>query len=114
MRVKEQTKKTAIPRLSHLQFAVLDILGTATMRGKNLRARLSERDIRKSGPAFYQMMARLEQAKFVKGWYEQQIIDGQIIKERQYKITGNGIDAYNETKTFYNSHPQVAGVPSFA
>src|SRR6266480_7286787 len=95
-----------IPRLSHLQFAVLEVLGPAKKRGKDLRTSLSELGIRKSGPAFYQMMARLEEAKFVEGWYEQKIIEGQIIKERHYRITGNGIKAFNETQKFYQSRPK--------
>ena len=103
-----------IPQLSHLQFAVLEVLGTAAMRGKDLRKRLSELEIKKSGPAFYQMMARLEEAKCVEGWYEQKIIDGQIIKERHYRITGHGIHALRETKTFYSRPFQMAGGPAFA
>jgi DNA-binding PadR family transcriptional regulator len=97
-------KKTneELPELSHLQFAVLEVLGTAQMSGKDLRTGLGEQGLKKSGPAFYQMMARLEEAKFVEGWYVQEIIDGQIIKERQYKITGSGIRALNRTKHFYH------------
>src|SRR5260221_14350088 len=98
--MSEHKNKTVIPRLSHLQFAVLEVLGTSAKRGKDLRKSLSGLGIKKSGPAFYQMMARLEEAKFVEGWYEQQIIDGQIIKERHYRITGNGINAFNETRKF--------------
>lgn len=96
-----------LPELSHLQFAVLEVLGTAQMCGKDLRTGLSELGINKSGPAFYQMMARLENAKLVDGSYTQQIIDGQIIKERRYKITGNGVRALNQTKLFYQGRTQV-------
>jgi DNA-binding PadR family transcriptional regulator len=107
--------KNEIPRLSHLQFAVLGVLGSATKRGKDLRKCLSEHGLKKSGPAFYQMMARLEEAKFVEGWYEQQIIEGQIIKERHYRVTGHGIDAFNKTRAFYtNGHLQMASLPAFA
>jgi hypothetical protein len=63
--------------------------------------RLKEKGISKSGPAFYQLMGRLEEVKFVKGWYEQQIIDGQIIKERHYQILGNGLRSLNSVKVFY-------------
>src|SRR6266702_3816225 len=96
----------SLPELSHLQFAVLEVLGTAQMCGKDLRTGLGELGIKKSGPAFYQMMARMEEAKLVDGSYSQQIIDGQIIKQRQYKITGNGIRALNQTKRFYNGRTQ--------
>jgi hypothetical protein len=90
-----------LPEISHLQFAILDTLGSSSLSGKALRRGLADRQIKKSGPAFYQIMARLEEAKFVKGWYEQEIIDGQIIKERNYEITGAGLRALNGTKSFY-------------
>jgi DNA-binding PadR family transcriptional regulator len=112
--MRAQKKETVIPRLSHLQFAVIEVLGTATMRGKDLRKRLGERGISKSGPGFYQMMARLEEAKFVEGLYAQQIIDGQIIKERHYRITGRGNGALRETQKFYSRPIQMAGNPVFA
>lgn|ERR1039457_643282 len=103
--MKEQTyiEKIAIPQLSHLQFAVLDVLGTDVGSGKELRKRLSERGIKKSGPSFYQMMARLEEAKFVEGSYKQEIIEGQIIKERQYRIVADGVRALNRTKQYYTA-----------
>lgn len=111
---KMKSTKENLPELSHLQFAVLEVLGTAQMSGKDLRTGLSEHGLKKSGPAFYQMMARLEEAKFVEGWYSQLIIDGQIIKERQYKITGNGIRALNQTKNFYHVRtPEMALRPAF-
>ncbi len=62
-----KSNKESLPELSHLQFAVLEVLGAAQMSGKDLRTGLSELGLKKSGPAFYQMMARLEEAKFVEG-----------------------------------------------
>src|SRR6266478_1256552 len=98
-----------LPELSHLQFAVLDVIGSSTISGKQLRKALSvERNLKKSGPAFYQLMARLEEAKFVQGWYEQEVIEGQIIKERNYKITGNGIRALARSKRFYQGMPGLS------
>jgi DNA-binding PadR family transcriptional regulator len=103
--IKEITysQQNVLPELSHLQFAVLEVLGTEVGSGKDLRKRLSERGIKKSGPSFYQMMARLEDAKFVEGWYKQEIIEGQIIKERQYRILADGIRALKRTKQYYTS-----------
>jgi len=63
------------------------------LRGRSIRQRLSELGHEKSGPAYYQFMARLEEAGFVAGRYEKKVIDGQVIKERVYKITGNGVRA---------------------
>jgi hypothetical protein len=90
-----------LPELSHLQFAVLSELGSSDMSGRQLREQLAKSGIRKSGPNFYQMMARLEEARFVKGWYDQKIVEGQIIKERKYRILGDGISAMRRTEKFY-------------
>lgn len=69
--------------------------------GREVRKRLAEFDELKSGPAFYQTMARLEDAGFVRGRYEQKIVEGQIIKERRYRITGSGVEAWEATRDFY-------------
>ena len=47
------------------------------------------------------MMARLEDAGWVEGSYTQQIVDGQIIKERGYRITATGQKAWTATRDFY-------------
>ena|SRR5438128_4961858 len=104
---------TKIPQLTHLQFVVLDVLGTNEVSGRQLRKRLSERGIKKSGPAFYQLMARLEEAKCVDGRYTQEVIDGQIIKERRYLILGNGIRALRDIRKFYQlrAKKHAFGIP---
>lgn len=90
-----------IPDLTHLQFAVLDALGAREKAGRELREALKARGIRKTGPAFYQLMARLEEAKFVKGWYEQKAVEGEVVRERRYKILGAGLTAWQEVRDFY-------------
>jgi hypothetical protein len=96
------------PPLSALQFAVLDTLGTVELSGKQLRSNLAaERAIKKSGPSFYQLMARLEEAKLVEGRIDQKIVDGQIIKERFYKVTGEGCRAVQATARFYQSRTRA-------
>lgn len=101
-------QKDTLPEISHLQFAILDALGGGVKRGKQLREDLASMDIKKTGPAFYQLMARLEEGNFIKGWYEQEIIEGQIIKERHYKLLGNGVRAVNELKRFYSGKMDFA------
>ena len=56
----------------------------------------------RTGPAFYQMMARLEDAGLVAGEYDQKIVDGQIIKERRYSLTARGETAWTATRVFYS------------
>lgn len=91
----------SVPELSHLQIAVLDALGPKELSGRELRDALKAATIAKSGPAFYQIMARLEDAKFVKGWYDEKVIEGQRIRERRYSLTGEGEKALRNAMNFY-------------
>ena len=90
-----------LPQITHLQFSVLAFLQGGERAGKAVRGKLSELGIRRSGPAFYQLMSRLEDAGLVEGHYDQKVIDGQIIKERFYTISEEGVDAWKATRDFY-------------
>jgi hypothetical protein len=96
----------SIPDLTHLQFLVLTTLLDGEQAGRYVREKLAEQGVRKTGPAFYQLMARLEDSGLVKGWYDQKIVEGQIIKERRYKLTGTGVRAWEEVRDFYVAHTQ--------
>jgi DNA-binding PadR family transcriptional regulator len=90
-----------LPQITHLQFSVLAFLQAGERPGKAVRAQLGAHGMRRSGPAFYQLMSRLEDAGLVRGRYDQKVIDGQIIKERCYDITDAGRDAWRATRDFY-------------
>ena len=90
-----------LPALTHLQFIILGALRGGEQPGKSLRRELARHGVRRSAPAFYQMMARVEDAGWVDGSYTQQIVDGQIIKERQYRLTAAGARAWTATRDFY-------------
>jgi len=92
---------SGVPRLSHLQFLVVGILRGHTVPGREVRARLEKFDVKKGGPAFYQLMARLEDAGLVKGEYNQEIVEGQIIRERHYVLTADGARAWQASRDFY-------------
>lgn len=92
-----------LPKLTHLQFLVLLLLRDGPVSGRRLRDGLSRFGIRKSGPAFYQMMARLEDGGLLEGWYEQRIVEGQIIRERHYRILGPGREAWQASVSFYRA-----------
>jgi DNA-binding PadR family transcriptional regulator len=92
----------SLPTLTHLQFLVIDCLGAQEVTGRELRERLAKQGTELSGPAFYQMMSRLEESKLVEGWYNQKTLEGQVIRERQYRLTGDGVEAFNATLRFYN------------
>ena len=91
----------SLPDLTHLQFLVIAELLAAPSSGRDLRSRLREAGVRQSGPSFYQRMATLEDAGYVSGWYEQQVVDGQIFRERHYKVLASGRKAWNEARDFY-------------
>ncbi len=93
--------RRTIPELTHLQFLVLSILRSGPRTGRQVRKALARHGIRRSAPAFYQMMARLEDAAFVDGEYDQKVVDGQIIKERRYTLSARGEAAWSATRTFY-------------
>lgn len=95
------TSRVHLPELSHLQIAVLGLLGAEPHRGAGIRSHLGSLSVHQTGPAFYQMMARLEEAGLAEGWYEQKVVAGQIIKERHYRITPAGRRAWREARDFY-------------
>jgi len=89
------------PDITHLQFLVLTSLQEGERLGRTIRAELRRYGGRRSAPAFYQMMARLEEAGMVEGWYEQTVVQGQILKERRYRIAPAGRRAWTDTRDFY-------------
>src|SRR5687767_1736034 len=91
-----------IPEITHLQFLVLGMLRGGERHGRVVRRALARHGVRRTGPAFYQMMARLEDAGLVEGAYDQKIVDGQIIKERRYTLTPAGETAWTKTRAFYS------------
>jgi hypothetical protein len=91
-----------IPAITHLQFLVLGMLRGGERPGRLVRRGLAQHGIRRTAPAFYQMMARLEDAGLVAGAYDQKIVDGQIIKERRYSLTRAGETAWASTRAFYD------------
>jgi DNA-binding PadR family transcriptional regulator len=92
-----------IPDITHLQFLVLGMLRGSPRLGREVRRALARHGVRRTGPAFYQLMARLEDAGLVGGEYDQKVVDGQIIKERRYTLTPPGAAAWSATRDFYLS-----------
>jgi DNA-binding PadR family transcriptional regulator len=90
-----------LPDITHLQFLLLTALLDGERSGRELRGLLEQERHRKSAPAFYQLMARMEDAKLVKGRYDQKVVEGQIIKERVYEITASGVAAAEAVREFY-------------
>ena len=91
----------SVPKLSNLQFLVLGTLRAGPLTGREIRDRLAEFGFRKTGPAFYQLMSRLEESAFVEGWYTQEIVHGQIIRERNYRMQPGGAAAWEVNRDFH-------------
>lgn len=86
--------------LPHLQFAVLGILGSDGKSGQDIRDTLSEMGVGKGAPAFYRLMGRMEEAGLVEGSYDQEVVDGQIYRQRVYKVTAAGLRAREASSRF--------------
>jgi len=96
---------TILPPVTHLQVLVLEAVTDAEQCGRELRDRLAAHGIQNSTPAFYQMMGRLEESGLVEGWYQQELVAGQNVKQRRYHVTRKGLRALAETRAFYRSRP---------
>jgi DNA-binding PadR family transcriptional regulator len=94
--------KPALPALTHLQYLVLGVLRQDEQPGRVLRLALGHYGVRRSGPAFYQLMARMERARLVEGRYEQIVVGDQAVTERRYRITAAGARLWSEAHHFYD------------
>ncbi len=105
-----QRRGSVLPEITHLQFLVLGSLRGGELPGLTIRRMLTDHGIRRSGPAFYQMMSRLEDSGLVRGRYRQKVTRGQTITERRYRLTGAGSAAWERTCEFYAANMPTAGL----
>ena len=80
---------------THLQLSALVVLETGGCFAKCVRQTIGI-----DGPAFYQLMGRLEKS----GWVKKQkmkIADGHDVTQTKYSITIDGLDAINAVRSFY-------------
>jgi DNA-binding PadR family transcriptional regulator len=90
-----------LPPLTHLQFLVLGALLDGEQPGRVVRESIARFGVTRSAPAFYQMMARLERARLVEGWYEQITVGDQAVTERRYRLKPAGAKLWEATRAFY-------------
>jgi len=90
-----------LPDATHLQFLMLSVLLNKKRTGRDVRAELANKGQKKTLAAFYQLMSRMEESGWIKGWYETKHINGQTVKERHYEILGAGIRTWESTRDFY-------------
>ena len=86
----------SLPPITHLQFLLLSLLSGFENSGRELRLELERNGVKKSAPAFYQLMARLETQGLAEGWYVPIEVGDQMVRERLYRLTGLGEKAISE------------------
>ena len=92
-----------LPPLSHLQFLALGVILSNDEPGRVIRDVVADYGVRRTGAAFYQLMARLERDGFIEGWYEPIVVGDQAVRERRYRITPAGSRAWKHTRSFYGT-----------
>jgi DNA-binding PadR family transcriptional regulator len=92
-----------IPKITHLQFLVLGLLREGEQPGRAIRDAIAAHGVKRSAPAFYQLMARLERDRLVDGWYEQVTAGDQAVTERRYRLRPAGAKLWTEARDFYTT-----------
>ena len=107
-------RSRSLPRLTHLQFLVLGLLRGGERPGRAVREVLAEHGVRRTEPAFYQLMARLERDGLIDGWYEQVAAGDQTVTERRYRLRSQGDRLWIEARDFYAEAGARAGSPRWS
>jgi hypothetical protein len=90
-----------LPKLTTLQFFVMDSVGNGVRSAGQVMKALKECDEARDPSAFYQLMGRMTRDKLVKGKIKSSTFNGRHYRERFYLLTKNGKRLYNETVAFY-------------
>jgi DNA-binding PadR family transcriptional regulator len=102
-------KRHSLPDVTHLQYLVLGQLRSHEQSGRAIRETLATYGVRRSAPAFYQLMSRLESAGLAQGRYEQIVVGDQAVTERRYQITREGQRAWTRAHDFYTDIAKLSG-----
>ena len=94
--------------LTAMQLAVLFRLMGGELWGRDLRAQLRKHGIKKDGPTFYMMMARLAESDLVRLIDSDKVAGGHRVKERRYELTGDGLEAVGEMRMVQGLAPEGA------
>src|SRR4030095_2723341 len=92
-----------VPKLPPLQFLVLGLLRDGEQPGRAIRDAIAAHGVKRSAPAFYQLMARLERDRLVDGWYEQVTAGDQAVTERRYRLRPSGAKLWTAARRLYSA-----------
>jgi hypothetical protein len=106
----KSVKPTAFPSLTHLQFLVLDLLGSSP---DPLPAQLISEGVGAffpdySGPKFYQLMARIAEAGLIEAKSRNLDVAGGTVTRSYYRSTPEGRRAWRVSLDFYATRQRIA------
>src|SRR3954467_1921124 len=100
-----------LPAITPMQFLVLGLLREDEQPGRVLREALEAHGVKRSAPAFYQLMARLERDRLVEGWYEQVTVPDQAVTQRRYRLRPPGREALDRGPRLLHRHHRAHVAP---
>ena len=90
--------------MTPLQALVVNILFQGEQSSRQIRDELDFRGVAMKMPLVYRLLGRLELTEYVYGRYRQyQTPDGQTIRERHYRASESGLEAWQKTVAFYRT-----------
>jgi DNA-binding PadR family transcriptional regulator len=91
--------------LNGLQFAVITLLLERDWFGYELYDVAKSEGYDGSSVAFYRLLMRLEDARFLKGENKKEVIDGRTVTVRSYSLLAEGRRAWDATRAYYSVQP---------
>ncbi len=89
------------PKLTPLQYLVLNLLFVGRQSGEDLRRELAGLGIRQSRAAFSRLMARMVEANYVDPQPGTRSVGGQTVRCCRYEVTDLGVLEWLATQKFY-------------
>lgn len=90
-----------LPKISHLQYAVLTILSKGECSGEHVRVRLANIGWNCTKPAFYQLIERMERDNLIYCYKLSSMKKGVVVTDGVYQTTTYGRDERLAAKSFY-------------
>jgi hypothetical protein len=92
----------SLPEMTPLQALVVNVLFAGETTTRQLREELAFRGLPMPTHLLYRLLGRAELAGYICGKLRQwQLPDGRTVREKHYRVTPHGLDAWNKTIAFY-------------